>query len=155
MKNCATLLSITALTALTAACGTASNDDILGSWNCKSQMSEDGMTGSMDFDITYVSSGKSSGMGTLILGADGQRIDMDVAMNGEWNIHGDLLEETVSSISLISASLNGTPLTGEQLDGMRALIDPIMSASTSSKIQTMTATQMILEESGELATCTR
>ena len=155
MKTCVTLLSITALTALVSACGASSDEAILGSWNCKSQMSEDGLSGSVDFDITYVSSGKSSGMGTLVLGADGQRIEMDVAINGDWNIHDDLLEETVTSVSLIGASMNGTPLTGEQQDGMRALIDPLLSSSSSSKIQTLTETQMILEESGELVTCTR
>ena len=138
-----------------SACGTPANEAILGSWNCKSQLNEDGMVGSYDLDMTYVSSGKSSFMGTMIINQSNETMTFELASNGEWSIHNGLLEETVSGLTLMSVTYNGTELSAAQRDEMRTMLDPILSMNTSSKIMSLTDKQMLLESEGDLVTCTR
>ena len=138
-----------------SACGTPTSEAILGSWNCKSQLNEDGMIGSYDVDVTYVSSGKSSLMGTMILNENNNTMTFKLASNGEWSIHNDLLEETASDLTLISLTYNGTELSTAQKNEMRAILDPIISMNSSSKIISVTDKKMLLENEGDLVTCTR
>jgi len=150
-KKAMTCITLSAL-ASTTLLATANNSDlILGSWNCKYAIEQEGMSTNMEMNTHYKKDGTGEGSAVVSLVAPELGLDIAFDLNAttSWYIEGNSIYETITSGTV--KSLKPSPY-----DAMLSDDDLLpIGQQEISEIKELTSSKLVMASEGDEINCTR
>jgi hypothetical protein len=147
---------IAVLALAASACATAPKTPeqmILGKWTCDASSPEMKVKGVFD----YKADGTASSLADVEVDTEGMKIGIKGNMGSTWKFLPDgKLQETITSMSISSATMNGQPMDQSMVAMMQPMVqEMVVNQSTTSQVTLNEREFNYVDDAGVATACTR
>lgn len=141
-----------------AASAAAQQEQLVGSWDCSFNFSEDEMSMSAEYEHSFTANGESTLDGVVRIRVPALEFDDSFSLKrtARWRLADMVLFERTLDVEIESTSASPSPISqlmAQQLQGMFA--DGASDEEDSSPIKALTATTLEFDEEGDTISCKR